>query len=591
MLNIYRNTLLFVAAALLAGGCASSRNAGRAQVSAAPSPYAVMPDASGHVTVDVDLEIPDHYFSRRSRLVILPAVMKDSTLVAEMAPVAVDAPIYAKKLHRKEVLEDYDDTHKGQKRTLKRLSDTVLIHYRDSAYLGESADGSRIVAFVTSDGCGSCRALDTLHLGGISDPGNLLSPDSLRLVTLEPVFVVRQKVREGKGEAELQFRINRSDINLSLGRNREEMSRMFEALQPVISDTLATLNMVSIYGMASADGSLAFNTRLAEARAGSARDWLLSELDGLTYAQRKCFRIGSRPEGWAPVLKAMTLAGDKDSVLVKDILEKYAGSNDDVQERYIRRLPCWPVIRDNYLQKDRKVEYVYTYSIRSFTTDEEMLEMFSTRPDAFNEEEFLRVSTLKEEPVEKMEVYRTLLDYYPQSQVAVNNLSVMMYEREGAVSAWDLIYSLDEYSHEALNTKAVITAAAGQVPHAISLLEDCTDLSEARYNLGLLKAIGKDYEGAYPLLQPFADVNAAIVAVCLGKYDEAGQILSSLDDVSPLAEYVRAFVAAWNGDADTFFTHLEAAVSDNSLRDRAASEAMFDIFRDDVRFDVIMEKR
>ena len=56
----------------------------------------------------------------------------------------------------------------------------------------------------------------------------------------------------------------------------------------------------------------------------------------------------------------MTAAGDKDSVMVKDILEKYADSNDDVQERYIRRLPCWNTIKARYLQKDRKVEYVYT---------------------------------------------------------------------------------------------------------------------------------------------------------------------------------------------------------------------------------------
>ena len=159
----------------------------------------------------------------------------------------------------------------------------------------------------------------------------------------------------------------------------------------------------------------------------------------------------------------------------------------------------------------------------------------------------------------------------------------------GCATEFNRVYKTGDYSYKYEYAKECY--ATGKYTHAISLLEDCTDLSEARYNLGLLKAIGKDYEGAYPLLQPFADVNAAIVAVCLGKYDEAGQILSSLDDVSPLAEYVRAFVAAWNGDADTFFTHLEAAVSDNSLRDRAASEAMFDIFRDDVRFDVIMEKR
>lgn len=581
------NIIIAAAAAMLAAGCAASRHAAENGLKVNPSPYAVMPDAVGNVDIDMQFEVPSRYLGRRERIVLLPKIVKDTTVMAEMSPIAIDAPIYVKKMERLEVLEDWQDTSIAYRRALDKLSDTLLIPYRNTVCLRDMADGTRIRLFVTSDGCGSCRALDTLDLGGITDPSVLLT-DTMKVRALEPVFVIRPKFREGKGEARLQFRINRSEIDFSIGRNSAEMANMLAALQPVFSDSLATLTGVSISGMASADGSLPFNTRLAEARATSARNWLISHLDGLTRPQRRVFKVGSRPEGWYPVLAAMKAADDKDSVLVKEILEKYADSNDDVQERYIRRLPCWNNIKNNYLQKDRKVEYVYTYSIKSFTTDEEMLQMYSTRPDAFNEEELLRVSTLKHDPQEKMEVYRTILRYYPGSQVAANNIALMLREEGRTEEAAQVLTGISRYRQETKNTFAVVRAALGETEAAMVMLGECDTLPEARYNLGMLKASVRDFAAADSLVRPFGDLNAAILAVCVEDYEGADAVLDSLEDWSARAEYVRAMVAASLRDEEAFFTHLDAAVTEEWLKKRAATDAYFDIYRDDERFNMIM---
>lgn len=581
------NIIIAAAAAMLAAGCAASRHAAENGLKVNPSPYAVMPDAVGNVDIDMQFEVPSRYLGRRERIVLLPKIVKDTTVMAEMSPIAIDAPIYVKKMERLEVLEDWQDTSIAYRRALDKLSDTLLIPYRNTVCLRDMADGTRIRLFVTSDGCGSCRALDTLDLGGITDPSVLLT-DTMKVRALEPVFVIRPKFREGKGEARLQFRINRSEIDFSIGRNSAEMANMLAALQPVFSDSLATLTGVSISGMASADGSLPFNTRLAEARATSARNWLISHLDGLTRPQRRVFKVGSRPEGWYPVLAAMKAADDKDSVLVKEILEKYADSNDDVQERYIRRLPCWNNIKNNYLQKDRKVEYVYTYSIKSFTTDEEMLQMYSTRPDAFNEEELLRVSTLKHDPQEKMEVYRTILRYYPGSQVAANNIALMLREEGRTEEAAQVLTGIGRYRQETKNTFAVVRAALGETEAAMVMLGECDTLPEARYNLGMLKASVRDFAAADSLVRPFGDLNAAILAVCVEDYEGADAVLDSLEDWSARAEYVRAMVAASLRDEEAFFTHLDAAVTEEWLKKRAAADAYFDIYRDDERFNMIM---
>ena len=115
-----------------------------------------------------------------------------------------------------------------------------------------------------------------------------------------------------------------------------------------------------------------------------------------------------------------------------------------MQERYICRLACWGDIKDNYLAKDRKVEYAYSYTIRSFTTDSEVLDMYGKRPDAFNEDELLRAATLMRTDAEKMEVYRTILARFPQSEVAKNNLAYLCLRNGNEAEARRLLSQLPQ---------------------------------------------------------------------------------------------------------------------------------------------------
>lgn len=408
-------------------GCAASRGLSGKAVTATPAPYVLTPDSTHHTDLNMTFHIPEHYLSRRSRLVILPQLVRNDTVYDEYTPLVVDAPVYTQKTNRKKVLDNYTDPY--EEKVLTTGKKALELPYRESLQLPENMDGAQILAVITTDGCGACTGIDTLQLATISCPAPVIVEPVRELAWMEPEFVIRPKVVNGKGVARLQFGISRSDINLSLGHNRQELENMVQTLSPILSDTLATLTAITITGMASADGSLAYNNTLSRNRANAAREWFLGQLR-LNPEVQRLIAIDSRPEGWEPVLAAMTAAGDKDSVDVKGILTKYSHENDDVQERFIRRLPCWSRIKGNYLQKDRKVEYIYSYTLKSFTTDAELMDMYGKRPDAFNEEELLRVATLAATPDKKIEVYKTLLKYFPGSHVATNNLAVL-YVQQG----------------------------------------------------------------------------------------------------------------------------------------------------------------
>ena len=558
------------ATALAMVACASH---GGDAVSISPKAHNVQPDSLGNVSVQTTFRVPEAYLTRRSRLIIQPQLIAADTLVKELRPMVLDRPIYAKKQRRRTALGGYDDPYARFAVSTQAEGDTISVPFSSCFALPEGIDGNaRVVAFLTIDGCNTCENADTMLVAEISNPVTLADKE-LHLEWIEPDFVVKPKVATGRGEARLQFVINKSDIRLDMGNNRAELDTMEARLRPVVTDTLATLNSLDIFGMASADGPYALNTGLARRRATSARNWVVRRL-AMTPAQQRVIKTGSRPEGWLPVLQAMIADGHPDTAAVRKIINTHPGTNDDPQERLIRRLKCWPDIRSRYLQKDRKVEYTYTYTLRNFTTDDELLAMYSRRPDAFNENELLRVAAIMPDTASKQGVYETLVKYFPQSTVAANNLAVLALRRGDTDKAEAILAVPGTFSPEMTSALAAAYVYRGDFERAVELLADVED-PQARYNLGLLKARQRKIGEAYELLRPFADTNSAIMALSTNRNGEADAIMQKCTDSSPRADYVRALIAARLGRAAEARTYIKAASADEGLRRRAATEPDF----------------
>lgn len=573
--TLYRTVIAGAALATL-WGCGASRHA---QIRVTPENLSLQPDSAGRVEVAATLDIPARYFGRRSRLFITPQFVQGGRVVRELAPAVLDAPIYGKKMQRLAVLEGYRDTYGESARRVKP-GQPYTYPYRAALYVPGEARQGRLQLVLSKDGCGSCTGMGTVPVAAFSDPYTLFDrTQPMRLRRMEPEYRVVPKVRQGEGSALISFTINRAEIDLARGDNRRELEGMLNTLAPIVRDTLATVDRISIAGLASADGSLAFNTALALRRASAARDWLVGKL-GLTPQESRRFAVTSRPEGWEPVWAAMQAAGSPGAEAVRGILDRYADKGDDVQEYHIRRTPYWNEIKAHYLQKDRKVEYAYTYTIRSFTTDDEMLRLYKVRPDTFNEQELLRVATLVGES-ERAGVYRIVVYYFPQSAAGNNNLALLLMDEGRDSDAALLLEKAGATTPELCNTQGVLCASQGDEERAAGLFGSA-DLPEARYNLGLLRARQHRCEEAYELLEPFGGVNAALMALCTGRDREAWQIMERSDDRTPLAEYCRALAAARLGDEAAYNEHIEAACRDAALRARAEDEADFLRYRRNV---------
>lgn len=337
--------------AALAAAC--THPAGRGRVSVEPQPLSVQTDAKGQARADVVFHIPAEALKSRSRLVITPQLYQDGQWVRDYRPVVADGRIFAKKMTRREALEDYQDPYADLRTYVG--SHGADIPYTLTATLPQTGQ-AHIQAAISADGCGECTGIDTIDVADITRP----APPR------QPRYGTRQKIRHGEGTAHLQFVINRYEILPQLADNAAELQRMADDIAPLLKDTTAIIHGIDICGVASVDGPLAFNTTLSLNRAKSARGWLCEKL-GLCEEQAQLITISSRPEGWQPVIEAMQKAGHPWAEKVRQTVEEHKAESDDVAERIIRRMPCWPDIREHFLQPDRKVDYKYSYSVKGET--------------------------------------------------------------------------------------------------------------------------------------------------------------------------------------------------------------------------------
>lgn len=370
--NINRATLLSPAIAL--AFLAACRQPTTDQpVTVSPSPLFVVADSLGKAEVKTTFRVPAYYVSKRSRIVIDPRLVVADTVADRLQPLAIYSPIYDKKVNRAVKLDHYTDQYAGHTTRLTDLSQETWLHYDANVSLPCGADTARIVAVVSIDGCGECTGIDTTLVATLCRPEKPKEQPKKEEVLTETALRVIPQIIKGNGVAHLQFVINKYDINPDMGNNRSELEAMVVNLAPIVGDTTITLTSLTIYGVASADGSLPFNTQLSRNRANAAKDWLVDRL-ALGEDIQRIITIGSHPEGWQPVLNAMKADHHPDAPKVKAIIDRYADQDDDVAERYIRRLACWKDIREKYLQKDRKVEYTFSYYKKSHTYKIETIE-------------------------------------------------------------------------------------------------------------------------------------------------------------------------------------------------------------------------
>lgn len=312
--------------------------------------------------------------------------------------------------------------------------------------------------------------------------------------TIEPQFAAyvkpkgeMQKTREVKGEAYIDFPVNKTVIYPDYRRNPQELAEIRRTIDAVRNDQDVNITSLTIKGFASPEGPYANNERLAKGRTEALvkyvgelysfpksvmhSDWEAEDWQGLAERLRKA-DVADK-EAILAVVADTSLAPDaRDAALKKKFPTQYAWMLAEI----------YPALRHS--------DYKVTYIVRNYTDISEIAGVMNSAPQKLSLEElFIYAKSLDKDSPEFREVMEVAVRMFPDDPVANLNAATTAVDR-------------------------------GEYDRARMYLKKAGDSPEAAYTAGVLEAKTGNYAGAKPLLEKAAEAGI----------EDAGRLLRDMAD-------------------------------------------------------------
>lgn len=339
--------------------------------------------------------------------------------------------------------------------TYYRAGKVTEIPYQKSVAFMPWMENARIDLIVENMGC--CRSRKTLADTRIAQ---LNLGDRAFDVPLQYIVPKgdRAKVRNAKGEAYIDFQVNKTDILPDYRNNPRELAKIRATIDSVKSDPDFKITSVAIKGFASPEGPYANNERLAEGRTEALRNYV----QGLYSFPAKIMKTSWVAEDWTGLRKfvANSMMTSKDAILAvidSDLTpdEKDRKLKVDFPTDYAYMLQNWyPALRHS--------DYTVEYTVRSYTDPAEIAKVMKKSPSKLSIREFfILAETLNPESSEYANVFETAVRMYPDDPVANLNAANIAISRGNFDEAARFLDKAGN-SPQAIYARGVLAAKKGE---------------------------------------------------------------------------------------------------------------------------------
>lgn len=311
--------------------------------------------------------------------------------------------------------------------------------------------------------------------------------------TAQFVFVTPRaeavKTRDISGQAFVDFKVNQTTIFPDFGHNPGELAKIKQSINVVKDNSDTKIIKLEITGYASPEGPYSNNMRLAEGRTKALADYV----DGLYKFPAGTVATSWVAEDWGGLRQFLLdnpnfenckgILAIVDSNLEPDAKDAKIKSDFPAQYRYILE-NVYPGLRHS----DYRVEYM----VRSYTSPEEIAEVFRTRPgDLSLQELFVLAGSLPEGSEGYSDVFETAVRLFPDSEEAALNAAVAGMKRGDYQGAMRHLKRAGS-SPEAIYARGLAAAYTGNYDEAGKYLKEAESLgveaaTQALQNLELMR--------------------------------------------------------------------------------------------------------
>lgn len=387
-----------------------------------------------------------------------------------------------------------------------------------------------------------------------------------------------QRIVNEKYKADIHFLINQANVR-SGETNSEGMNAFNSDLKKAAQDTARVIEEINISSYASPEGSLEFNTQLAENRETNTSKYLNDQLKKDKISSFGELTAQFTPEDWEGFQELVAASDIQDKQLILSVLSMYKDPAQREQE--IRNMSSiFDQLAETILPKLRRSRLTASVNVIG-RSDEQINEAFDKNPKVLSVDELLYAANLTNDKARKQAIYETAIAQYPSDYRAYNNLGNLYYaagEYEKANAQFNKAKAINPTAKEIAMNEALLALVNKDMQTAQQKLGQAADVE------GLGGALGTYYlmEGNNDqALRAFGDTqsnNAALAQILNKNYSAAQRILNNITP-DATTYYLKAIVGARTNNEAEVMTNLRKAISlDRNLASQAATDLEFASF-------------
>ncbi len=367
-------------------------------------------------------------------------------------------------------------------------------------------------------------------------------------------------------EGQIKYQVNSAEVRGSELRG-ESVKDFREALEAIAADERATIKSTEIVAYASPEGSESLNNKLSGNRSNSAsKAW--NKVTKGTGVDDPTVR--SAGEDWEGFRELVSQSNIEDKDLILRVLSMY--SDPAVRENEIRNMSqVFTALKGEVLPQLRRARLIANVEYQNYS-NEELLSLLKDNEDILDEEALLRAASVVKDAAQKEEIYNKAISKFGSDR-AQYNLAVLYLQQDKDGKAEKALAKVKANDNDVVNAKGVLALHRNDFETAEACFRKAQG-DAAQANLGTVLILTGRYDEAVRVLaEPKGCCHNSVLAYILT--DQLDKAKSTAHCGDPKVWYLKAVIAARQGDAKTVQECLAKAFKRADLKERAARDIEF----------------
>ncbi len=385
-----------------------------------------------------------------------------------------------------------------------------------------------------------------------------------------------ERIIKEKYSAEIKFLINQANIraNQTSAADYVDFNKDLLAANAAANMEIAGVN---VHSYASPDGTMAFNTQLAEKREENTVSYMRNQLKKDNITEFGELTSEFTPEDWEGFQELVEKSNIQDKNLILSVLKMY--KDPEQREAELKNMSAvFNELAEQILPQLRYSKIVATVNVIG-KSDEEMFAQFESSPSGLSLEEILYIGTLADDNVKKEAIYTAATQIYPNDFRTWNGLGATEFslgKYDAAAKALAQAKKLAPNDKSVDLNQGLLALANNDLGKAKDLIGGAAGVPQAASALGVLYLNEGQVSNAVNSLSGAKNNNAALAQILAKDYSSAKNTLSSIQNPNATTYYLAAVVGARTNNENMVLTNLREAIKlDNTMLARAQKDLEF----------------